>query len=252
VNIVLPIEHRFWQTSDGRVWTDAAFAESYFRRYLDVFQRVVVVARVRAAPVAALGWLRADGENISFVGLPYYVGPTAYLRHAFRVHRVMAAALSRGAGAILRVPSQLAAHAALVLRGRGQPYGVEVVSDPLAVFARGAVSHPARAALRWWYWWESRRLCHGAAAASYVTERALQGRYPVCPDAYTVACSDVELPADAFVQRPRDHRGRGPSWRVVTVGSLEQPYKGVDTLLEAVACQAVSCGRWRRAIPVGT
>jgi glycosyltransferase involved in cell wall biosynthesis len=120
----------------------------------------------------------------------------------------------------------------------GYPFGVEVVGDPHDVFAPGAVRHPLRPCLRW----RGRRLlahhCRRACAACYVTERALQARYPPGPQALALNASSIELRDSACALEPRIYRGASPA-RLVFVGSLEQYYKGPDVLIEAVArCRA--------------
>lgn len=40
------LEHRFDRTADGEIWTLTQFPYSFWKRYLDVFEAVVVVARV--------------------------------------------------------------------------------------------------------------------------------------------------------------------------------------------------------------
>lgn len=46
MNVVVALEHRFDRTPDGKVWTQVAFPHSFWMRYLEVFDRVIVVARV--------------------------------------------------------------------------------------------------------------------------------------------------------------------------------------------------------------
>jgi len=67
----------------------------------------------------------------------------------------------------------------------------------------------------------------------------LQRRYPVAPDALSVACSDVELRPEAFVPSHRRWAQPPDPARLVLVGSLAQMYKAPDVLLQAVArCRA--------------
>ena len=77
-----------------------------------------------------------------------------------------------------------------------------------------------------------RRLCRRASGVAYVTQRTLQGRYPAGPAARTAAYSSIELDPLSF------RNGRSfvdlPPYRLVSVGSLEQRYKGVDVLIDAV------------------
>ena len=80
MNAAVFLEHRFERTSDGAVWTDGPFAYSFFVRYLDVFDGVSVIARVRPRASNPTGaWVRADGPGVSFEPVPFYVGPWQYL-----------------------------------------------------------------------------------------------------------------------------------------------------------------------------
>jgi glycosyltransferase involved in cell wall biosynthesis len=118
---------------------------------------------------------------------------------------------------------------------RQRPYGVEVVGDPHDVFAPGAVRHPLRRFFRWWFARKLRQQCEGARAASYVTEHALQRRYPPSPRALSTYFSDVELPGIAFMSAPREFRPEAGSRTLIMVGSLAQLYKAPDVLIDAVA-----------------
>ncbi|MCZ7545985.1 MAG: hypothetical protein M5R40_21775 [Anaerolineae bacterium] len=144
MRLVLSLEHRFDRTPDGAVWTQTAFAHSFLCRYLDVFDHVRVVARVRETPSVGPDWKRADGEGVSFVPLPHYVGPYQYALQAREVHRVAQAAVRPEDAVILRVGSQIANAIVPMLRRSGHPYGLEVVNDPYDIFAPGAVRHPLR------------------------------------------------------------------------------------------------------------
>jgi len=147
-----------------------------------------------------------------------------------------------------------------VLMRAGRPYGLEVVGDPWDVFAPGVVRHPLRPFLRRYFWWQLRRQCAGAAGVAYVTERALQKRYPIGEGqatSYTSASlaapgsgyearrafvsSDVVVPVGELGSL--DQPSGASRWRIVFVGSLEQLYKGPDVLLRALAM----C--WRQGLP---
>jgi glycosyltransferase involved in cell wall biosynthesis len=152
----------------------------------------------------------------------------------------------------MRVPSFLAAHLAHRLYAAGQPFGVEVVGDPWDAFAPGSVRHPLRPFLRRWLTRQLREQCARAGAVAYVTRFALQARYPC--RAFGVGISDVQLPSEAIRVEDNvlathyssvelsagDCANRVPraaqnaQLRLITVASLEQPYKGVDHLISAI------------------
>jgi len=227
------LEHRFRHTPDGAVWTDGPFPYSFFERYLRCFDGVRAAARAFDAPEPRPGWRRMDGPGVELSPIPHYEGPWGYLRGC---RRVVAATRSLAAGddpVVLRVPSQAAAHAGQALLRRGAPFGVEVVGDPYDALAPGAHPSLLRPAARLYHTHALRRLCRGAAAAAYVTDAALQHRYPASPDAFITSYSSVELPDAAFVDQPRPRR-EGPL-QIVSVGSMEHRYKGFDLVLNALA-----------------
>jgi len=235
MNLIVVLEQRFERTPDGMVWTRGGPKRSFWSRYLAVFEHVRVVARVRAVSSVLLDCDRCDGEGVSFATVPYYLGPWQYLRRVRQVRRAARDAVGSSDAVIMRVPSTIAACIEPLLRQTGHPYGVEVVGDPYDVFAPRAIRHPLRPFFRWRSTRQLRRQCSGACAAAYVTENALQRRYPPGPDAFSTHCSDVELPDAAFVFVPRSPRPGTRTFNLVMVGSLAQLYKAPDVLIDAVA-----------------
>lgn len=235
MKVVVTLERRFERTPDGAVWTRGDGAYRVWSRYLSAFSEVSVVARAREVPAPAEGSSRVDGPRVGVAALPHYVGPAAYLKHWYRVRRSLREAAAPPHAVILRVPSPLAGTVVPFLQSQGRPYGVEVLGDPHEVFGPGAVGHPLARFFRWWFPRSLRAECASACAAAYVTKDALQSRYP--SGGRAIAVSDVDVAAPDFVGGGRALRGHETArrWVVLSVGSMEQPYKGTDVLLEAAA-----------------
>ncbi|GAA2613762.1 hypothetical protein GCM10010399_50760 [Dactylosporangium fulvum] len=233
MRLVVTSEQRFLRSPDGRVWTTTGAANDFWQRYRTVFDEVLVVARVDERP----GWpsdaRRVDGDGVAVHAVPHYLGPLQYLRRLRRVRAALRTCLAPGDAVLLRVPSALGSLLHRRLRRGRRPFGLEVVGDPFDVFAPGAMHHPLRPLLRRWFTARLRAQCHSTSAVSYVTERALQTRYPAAHGAVTAAYSSIQLDPAAFADRPR-HGTPKVAVRLVSVGSLEQPYKGIDTLIEAL------------------
>lgn len=234
MQVVVTLEHRFDQTPDGGVWTHTAFPYGFWIRYLEVFDQVRVVARIREVQAVSAEAKRANGENVSFVPVPYYLGPWQYLLRARQVTRAVRQAVRPDDAVIMRMGSQLASCLTPLLHRTSHPYGVEVVGDPYDVFVPGAVRHPLRPFFHWWFPRQLRRQCARACAAAYVSEHALQRRYPAAPHAFTTHYSSIELPQEAIVNAPRHSQLREPI-SIVSVGTLAQLYKAPDVLIDAVA-----------------
>jgi len=245
MNVTVALEHRFLRKPDGTVWTDGPFGYSFFSRYLTVFDSVRVAARVTDESDSRSHLIRAGGAGVSFLPLPYYVGPARYLRRSWSLYRAARSAVRAADAVILRVPSQVAISVASALGKAGHPFGLEVAGDPYDAFAPGSHSHPLRALFRRHHARQLRRQCLQACCVSYVTERALQERYPAQKNAFATYYSSVELPPAAFVQNHRNDRELQDGepnrdepqkpFRLISVGSLEHLYKGPDTLIEAMA-----------------
>lgn len=225
-------------------------ARRFWERYLEVFDTVRIVARGYRVEQAPEGWLPVTGRNVVFHCVPDFHGPwQCFKRYPAVRAAIRAAAPARGA-VILRVGSHVANILERTLHEKNYPYALEVVGDPYEVFAPGVVHHPLRFFFRWHFARHLRRQCLRATGVAYVTKRALQERYPA--QFMSMSISDVDLPDEAVsgrvfstyyssielepghmsnvVRKPKE---KGP-YHLVTVGSLEQLYKGVDVLIEAV------------------
>ena len=235
MNLAVTLEHRFDRTPDGAVWTEIMFAHPFWRPYLEVFDQVRVIARVREVPKAEPGWKRADGDRVSFCVLPHFIGPSQYIATAWRLRRAVQNAVGASDAVILRAPGIVSFVTYGRLLADKRTFGVEVVADPYDAFAPGAVRHPLRPFFRWWFYRQLRRQCGSADAIAYVTEEVLQARYPAREDAYTSHYSDVELPDAAFVSAPRPARTSPGPITLITVASFNMLYKGQDVLIDAAA-----------------
>ncbi|MEH0825575.1 MULTISPECIES: glycosyltransferase [unclassified Micromonospora] len=228
------------RTPDGRVWTTAGPAYPAWSRYLAAFDRVRIVARVEDVAHRPAGAAAIDGPNVDVWPVPYYVGPRQYLARRRAVREAVVAAVTPQDACIMRTPSQIATVLYGELRRRRQPYALEVIGDPHDVFAPGVVRHPLRPLIRHRFTAQLAAQCRSASAVCYVTDTALQTRYPAGAGVPAVSCSDVNLPSGAYVTRPRPVEAFAAASRLVSVGSLDQLYKGIDTLLEALGLLARS------------
>jgi glycosyltransferase involved in cell wall biosynthesis len=211
----------------------------FWERYLEVFEDVAVVARVRNVEHVLPEFTRIDGPHVTVQDVPEYVGPQGYLKVRKEFRHAARTAVSPTDAALLRVGcSPLAAAVESTIWARRQPFGVEVITDPYMVFAPGAIRHPLRPVFRQLFTRQLKRQCQRAAASTYVTRANLQQRYPASPAAFSTSYSDVDLAPEAFVDQGRSGEILGTIPTIVSIGSMAQLYKGFDVLIDAVACCA--------------
>ncbi|WP_193198740.1 glycosyltransferase family 4 protein [Nostoc sp. MG11] len=234
MNVLVTNSAHFVITSDGTLWTaDAATRYSIWTRYLDVFNEVHLLVRVKFCGEPPKAWVKASGYGVKPIPIPDFVGPSwEYVKNYVSIKRAISKAIANAEAIQLHVPCIIAGEAWNSMPSR-RPYFVEVIADPYDDYAPGSIKHPLQPLFRWWFTRQLQRQCQQASAALYVTKQALQRRYP-CPK-YSVGVSDVELLEGTLVSKPRPIQQEKRTFKLIIVGSLAQLYKAPDVLIEAVS-----------------
>ncbi|MFB2933856.1 glycosyltransferase family 4 protein [Aerosakkonemataceae cyanobacterium BLCC-F154] len=235
MKVLVTASERFAITNDNTLWTaNAPLNYQFWTRYLDVYDEVYLLARTKLYSEPPPGWIKASGSGIKAVPVPYFIGPREFIQNYPQIKNAISKALVNAEAIQLRVPCIIAQEVHRLL-ARQRPYGVEVVTDPYDVFTPGSVKHPLRPFFRWWFPRQLQRLCTKACAAAYVTERALQQRYPPDPLAFSTHYSSIELHDCALVSIPRSFGEGIQALKLITVGTMDQLYKAPDVLIDAIA-----------------
>ncbi|HPE60908.1 MAG: glycosyltransferase [Thiothrix sp.] len=235
--LMISIEYRFYHcVADDSYWTDSAFDNGFWQRYLSVFSQIGIIARASRVQTPQPGWKRVDSAQVHFHALPFYLGPLGFLRRFFSLSQALNRLCDAQAGQaawIIRAPSILGILLYRKLLPRGIPFHLEVVGDPEDAFAATVIDHPLRHFFRWFFTRELKRQCAAARGVAYVTRERLQQRYPCAHQAFSAAYSSIELPQEQVVRTlPQPRTGR--ALRLLFIGSLAQRYKGLHVLLAAL------------------
>jgi glycosyltransferase involved in cell wall biosynthesis len=234
MKVLVTSSERFAMTSDGNLWSvkGSLSYSSLWANYLEVYDQVYLLSRAKPVSEPPPGWAKATGPGITAVPVPYFVGPKEYVKKYSSVKRTIAKAVAEAEAFQLRIPCSIGSQVYSLLPAN-RPVGIEVVADPYDTFAPGSIKHPLRPAFRWWFPRELRHQCARATAALYVTQQALQRRYP-CPN-YTVGVSDVGLSPEMLVSESRQYNSDVRPFTLVQVGTMEQLYKAPNITISAVA-----------------
>jgi len=236
MDLVFCTEARFVRRSSGVVYSiDGGLTNNLWERYLRKFGHVYVMARVLPDDDYPINdKYLASNERVSFIDLPYYVGPIQYLKVRRKLNKIVAANLMSGCVYICRVPGEIGTLVAGHLRKCKIPYGVEVVGDPWDVFAPGAVRHPLRVYFRYRGTHDLKQTVAQANAALYVTEYQLQKRYPISNSVFSISASNVQI-CSCNLPSSGKKLYKKKEYNLLSVGSLEQMYKAPDVVLQALA-----------------
>lgn len=259
MRVCVTTEQRFERTPDGKIWALSTFQYDFWLRYLEVFDEILVLARVND-----VAWPSTDqevsGPNLSFAALPYYIGGKGYLFSAPHILRRMREVISPEDAIIIRLPSLMASGFDKYLRLKKRPYGVEVRGDPHDVFASNSIGIPEIPLIdvgKWlgvFFGRDMASTCYHACAAAYVTETFLQKRYPPGPKTFSTHYSSIKIGDEAYVDVHKTFtpKPKGEPYTLATMGSLEQMYKAPDIFIEAVSTCIHSMGLDIRVLFMGS
>jgi glycosyltransferase involved in cell wall biosynthesis len=248
--LLMTSEEHYSLSASGAIYSSSFAKYATWSRYLDVFDEVLVLARVTKIHRQENEHQRADGPRVSFRALPDYTGPWQYLHARRHARSIARQAINDCDACLFRMPGLVSQMAWREIVRAKKPYALEVMGDPWDLFGPRTWPHFSRSIFRRIATLQLKRICVGATAIHYLTSKALQRRYPPSKRAYSVGFPDVLLedasvPAETIQRRYcrlreslwQDAKGGGPI-RIGFIGSLAQMYKGPDTLLYAAAlCQ---------------
>jgi glycosyltransferase involved in cell wall biosynthesis len=235
-NLVFVTEARFIKDSKGNIYGDTSFSISLWSRYLEAFDFVFVIARVKTdVDFEGNPIYLSNSENVLFVEVPHYIGPLEYLKKRSEINKVITRNVHQLSNCkfICRIPGQISNLVINALKNLNKKYAVEVVGDPDDVFAPGAIKHPLRRYFRNKMVKSIKDNIQNASAVLYVTRKTLQNKYPVKTGTYSTYASNVKLEISKTVVSPKEWHSKSVL-DIVSIGSLEQMYKAPDVVLEAI------------------
>jgi glycosyltransferase involved in cell wall biosynthesis len=243
--LLVTSEEHYSSPISGGIYSSGPAPYSSWCRYLEAFDELVVVARVRHSHGPENDHQRADGPGVFFRALPDHTGPWQYLQLRRQAKSIARSAIAECTSYLLRMPglvSQLLWDEIVRLK---KPYAIEVLGDPWEALGPETWASSLRPVFRILATRQLKRACRGAVAANYVTAKTLQQRYPPSKSAYAIGFSDVNLenaivPAEKLRNRhlrlsnsPWKNTNNGSPLHVGFIGSFARLYKGPDTLLHA-------------------
>lgn len=220
---------------DGKYYSLGGFSKSLWRRYLDHFDEMTVIARVTTdRSIEVDESMDASCERVTYMELPYYVGFQGYLHNRHRIKTILSNKLRNDGHYICRVPGQIGGEVISILLNKHIPYACEIVGNPWDVFAKGSINHPLRPLIRRIATYNLKNQVKQAAACLYVTQHTLQDMYPTKEGAFAIGVSDVIVKDDMFSDSPKIMEEKD-IYELISVGSLEQMYKAPDIVLKSIS-----------------
>ncbi|WP_176251317.1 glycosyltransferase family 4 protein [Sulfitobacter sp. HGT1] len=230
-------DHRFIKAED-KVWSENQFESALWTRYLAHFDALTVVARHGTLPpgktVEQLE--KSSTLNVDFEFFPNLSNVMGLTLARPAAMRRMQALVADHDAVIARLPSEIGYLAIAAARAAGKPWAVEVVGCPWdGMWYHGGLAARLYAPAAWI---RLRQALRHADNAIYVTRDFLQRRYPTRAQNSTVASNVVlkDLAPDILGARlARIATTPNRELRLGLIGTLRNRYKGIQTVLAALA-----------------
>lgn len=181
MRLFLVLEHRFSKHLDGNVYCERVVDYNFIKRYLNVFEEVVICGRFTADNVE-IGKLKVSGENVSFVELPNFAGIKGLAKHYLSIYRIIQRESKLCDAVLLRAPSHLSLIAFSAINKLKKPLAVEMVANPRTGFSPTPFdslhSRILKKIMRIIMVNHAKSLCINSNGVAYVTKNALQEEFP--------------------------------------------------------------------------
>ena len=176
MKLLVATDAHIFKTPDGKHWAKSIYGYNFWTRYLEVFDSVRIVARVKNVQEIDSKKLLVDGDGVEIVGIPFYQGPKQLLKKYVKIQRKLKDIDNGCDAALLRMPSQTATMVWRHLR-KGIPLAGEVVYD-VTDDVKLPGQNPIIKMLHVITSNNLKKFCLEANGVSYVTENSIQSHYP--------------------------------------------------------------------------
>lgn len=239
MKLMVATDAHLFETPDGRHWSKNIYEYKFWTRYLNVFDQVRIVARVKKIDTANDKLAAVDGPGVEVFGIPFYQGPRQLLIKYLSIQRVLSGVSDGCDAALFRMPGQTA-QMALAHTNKKIPIAGEIVYDPFDDLNRpedGVIMKCLRLRIHK----NMKKFCENANAVSYVTKYSIQSHYPSYAKKYgedrmhcEASYSTITLTPQSYTS-PRNFCDKKSLCAALSAVSMNDDRKGVKTLISAIA-----------------
>lgn len=238
MKLLVATDAHIFQTPDGCFWCKSIYGYDFWTRYLNIFDQVKIVARVKSVLNLEGRKLRVDGLNVEVFGIPFYQGPKELAKVYFRIQKALRGVDADCDVALMRMPSQTASMVYSHLR-KDIPTAGEIVYDMMDDVNQPGQG-PILKLLNIITSNKLKRFCRKANGVSYVTEYSIQNHYPSHASLYGETkeffetCYSTITLADSAFTGPRDYMLNDGLKLVLSSVAMNSERKGERIVIEVV------------------
>lgn len=233
------LENHFIRDSNGKVWCNRIIDYEYLKRYLNIFEEIIVCGRFSHKEVIEdKKMLCVSGKNVEFLELPDFIGAIGLLKNYFKIRKLIKSILNDIDCCLMRAPTHLAFVTYDIFIKNNIPFAVEFMMAADKMFEGDS---SVKKILNSFLVYKAKDMCKKANGVSYVTDHILQKIYPCHATLYpkdntyfTESYSSINLPEKFFYEQKWNPNKKPSVFRIIHTGYMDSYRKGQDTLIKAI------------------
>lgn len=239
MKILVATDAHIYKTPDGKYWSKVIYGYNFWTRYLQVFNSVRIVARVKTIKNIDDGLEIVSGPGVEVYPIPFFQGPKQLLQKYISIQKSLKNVSKDCDVALLRLPSQTA-QMTLKYLNKQMPIAGEIVYNPYDDIVRKDKNIINRCINRIIHI-QLKKFCKIANGVSYVTKNSIQKHYPSYCRLYgydkyhfETNYSTITLSKEAFSKPVMRNKSLRKLSLVLTDVAMNSERKGEHTLIKIV------------------
>lgn len=234
---LIVLENHFYKDDNNNIWCDRIIDYNFLKRYLSVFDKVVVAGRCTRID-KTLDKLLVSGENMEFVALPDFTGAKGIIRNLSKIKKILRKAILYTDATLYRAPTHISLFTYKEVLKAKKVLALEfMMAADKMIDGRGIIKKILNKAIEK----KAQKMCKKANGVAYVTEKILQQKYP-CKAIlngenqkyFTANYSTIDLEAKDFYKQDWKEEEKPKVYKIIHTGYMDSYRKGQDTLIKAV------------------
>lgn len=235
---LIVLENHFYKDNDGIVWCDRIIDYNFLKRYLSVFENIVVAGRCEKIEENIGVKLLVSGKNIEFIELPEFIGAKGLIKNIYKIRKILRKAIRDTNCTIYRAPTHISLFTYKEVLKEHKPLALEfMMAADKMIDGKNIIKILINKLIKL----KAKKMCLKANGVSYVTERILQKDYPCkaiidgeSNDFFTSSYSTIDLEEEDFYKRNWEIDEKPEVFKIIHTGYMDSYRKGQDVLIKAV------------------
>lgn len=108
MKLMVATDAHLFETPDGQYWSKNIYEYKFWTRYLNVFDQIRIVVRVKKVDTVNDNFSAVVGPGVEVFGIPFYQGPKQLMAKYISIQKALRGVSEGCDAALFRMPSQTA------------------------------------------------------------------------------------------------------------------------------------------------